>query len=352
MDMERTWQLLAKKMSDGLSPEETNELDQLMAAGGGPPEELLWGIYRLEIAGKDETAKERSLAAIKARLDGGAAAPVVKLRAHGWKWIAAAAVVVIALLAGGAWLILLHKNNNAPVMAYNEVSTMGGKKQRLQLPDGSNVIVNIKSKLRYNKDFGKKTREIFLDGEAYFDVRKNAAVPLVVHTNKADVMVTGTVFNVKAYPGDAIMEASLIQGAISLLPYATPDKKIVLKPGEKFTMGDEKEIPVQPVKLYRAVTGHELMQVTKIKKLPEDSLVAENSWIADRMVFDAAPFSQVAKQMERWYNVKVVINDTMLSSMLFSGNFEKESLKQALDALREITPFNYTIENNEVIISR
>ena len=70
------------------------------------------------------------------------------------------------------------------------------------------------------------------------------------------------------------------------------------------------------------------------------------------MVFDAAPFSQVARQMERWYNVKIVINDETISEMTLSGNFEKESLKQALDALREITPFSYNIKNNEVIIGR
>jgi ferric-dicitrate binding protein FerR (iron transport regulator) len=352
--MERIWQLLAKKMSNGLSPEETNELDQLTAAGGGPPGELLPGIHGLEVAGNDEAAKERSLVAIKARLDDTAAAdtPVVRLRAHRWRWPAAAAVALI-LLTAGAWWLQPRRQDSKPVVAYNEVSTIGGKKQQLDLPDGTHIIVNIESRLRYNKDFGKQARDIYLDGEAYFEAGKNAEIPLVVHTSKADVMVTGTIFNVKAYRGDAIMEASLIAGGISLLPYAAPDKKIVLRPGEKFTMGDEKEIPPRPVKLYEAaITGHELIQVTKIKKLPADTLVAENSWIADKMVFDAASFSQVARQMERWYNVRIEINDATLSAMPLSGNFEKESLKQALDALREITPFSYTIRNNEVIIGR
>lgn len=348
MDTERMWQLLAKRMSSELSPEESIELDQWLANSDMPAHELLTGIPDLKVAGADDAGRKKSLAAIKARI---AAENIKPLRILPVRWMAAAAVALL-LVTTGIWYFISGSNKPAEEMAFIEVSTIGGARKQLALADGTLITLNSESKLRYNKDFGKTAREIFLDGEAYFEVEKNAGMPLMVYTAKADVMVTGTVFNVKAYPGDALMEASLIQGAIALLPHAETAKKIILKPGEKFTMGNKKEIAVNQAKLYEAVTGQELMQVTKIKALPKDTLVAENAWIADKMVFDAEPFSQVARRMERWYHIKVVINDPALAMLPLSGNFEKENLQQALEALRGITPFEYTMGDNEVVISR
>lgn len=351
METEWIWQLLAKRMSNRLTPEEANELERLQAGKDNLHGELAAGIAGLEVAGKDEATREKSWQAIKAKLGSADVPAKGKVRVITYRRIAAAAAVLL-ILAAGTYFLLSQKNSAAPELAFNEVSTIGGVKKQVQLPDGTVIILNRETKLRYNREFARKSREVYLEGEAYFDVTKNADMPLLVHAGKADVMVTGTVFNVKAYPGDAVMEAALISGAIAMLPHATPDRKIVLRPGEKFTMGNEKMMAVSQVKLYQAVTGGELMEVTKIKQLPKDTLVAENAWIADKMVFDAEPFSQVARRMERWYGVTITISDTSLAAMPLSGNFEKESLSQALDALKGITPFNYTVENNHVIISR
>ncbi|CAL1518970.1 FecR domain-containing protein [Chitinophaga sp. MM2321] len=366
MIADRIWQLLAKKINGELEPEESAELNTLIVQNQElfRLHEQLAGIRDLSVAPVgDKAAQERSLAAIKARLgetddtapEEVAIPETTTLRLHMRRWLAAAAVFLV-LLTGGAFYLLSGRGDDSAERtagtAFNEISTTGGSKSRVNLPDGTFVIVNAQSKLRYNKDFGKKSREIFLEGEAYFNVQKNAEMPLVVHSGNVDVIVTGTIFNVRAYPGDDVVEASLLQGAIAVMPHGDPERKIILRPDEKIIIGNKKAISSANKKGYLVESQEERMVITKIKHQPTDSLVAETAWIEDKMLFNATPFEEVAKRMGRWYNVSVTINDSTLKSMPLTGSFEKEDLTEALEALRMLVPFNYTIVDRQVTISR
>ena len=123
-----------------------------------------------------------------------------------------------------AALIFIFYDTNPPVsavpevkLAQSEVATKSGSRTRIQLPDGSTVWLNGNSKLVYdNKSFGEKLRQVTLTGEAYFDVVKNVNKPFIIHTNRMDIKVVGTAFNVKAYPGEKNSEASLVRGSIEV----------------------------------------------------------------------------------------------------------------------------------------
>src|SRR6187200_2887242 len=118
--------------------------------------------------------------------------------------------------------------------------TKNGNRTKIVLPDGSQVWLNAGSNLDYNNSvFNKDLREVTLNGEAYFDVTKNADKPFIIHTKKMDVKVIGTAFNVRSYNDERTAEASLIRGSIEVTLKDRKDQKIVLKPNEKISIATQ-----------------------------------------------------------------------------------------------------------------
>ena len=116
--------------------------------------------------------------------------------------------------------------------------TNKGAKSTIFLQDGTKVILNADSKLRFPKSFSGATREIYLTGEAFFDVAHNAAMPFIIHTDKMNIKVLGTEFNVKSYPEDSAYETTLIRGSIEVTLKDRPSDRIILKPKEKLIVAN------------------------------------------------------------------------------------------------------------------
>src|SRR4030095_9403678 len=124
--------------------------------------------------------------------------------------------------------------------AMSSVATKNGNRTKIVLPDGSQVWLNAGSNLDYNNlNFNKDVREVSLNGEAYFDVAKNAGKPFIIHTKKMDIKVLGTTFNVRSYSDEKITEAALIKGSIEVTLKDRKDQKIILKPNEKIIIPNE-----------------------------------------------------------------------------------------------------------------
>lgn len=229
----------------------------------------------------------------------------------------------------------------------NEISTRLGSKTQVKLPDGSIVWLNGGSKLVYHKEYGKLLREVTLIGEGYFDVLKNKEVPFIINTKTIRIKVLGTTFNVKAYPEDKQTETSLIKGRIEVTIKNRPDDKIILSPNEKLivendlieTSTKEKSIDLLPS-----------VSINKLKFITPDSTVAENQWVENKLVFRDQTFEELALMMERWYNVKIEIQSVSLKSTRMNGNFEKETIDQAIEALKLIIPFKTSQKGNTIII--
>src|ERR1019366_6846207 len=103
-------------------------------------------------------------------------------------------------------------------------------KSKIVLSDGSVVTLNSETTLRYPAEFNGQTREVYLDGEAFFDVAKDHKHPFIVHAGKMNVRVLGTAFNIKSYANDATSETTLIRGAIEVTMSDRPSDRIILKP--------------------------------------------------------------------------------------------------------------------------
>lgn len=265
------------------------------------------------------------------------------------KWVhyAAASLVIVV-----GFTYFLFKPSFSPTLVKvqpesNEISTRLGSKTQVKLPDGSIVWLNGGSKLVYQKEYGKILREVSLIGEGYFDVVKNKEVPFIINTKSIKIKVLGTIFNVKAYPEDKQTETSLIKGKIEVTIKNRPDNKIILSPNEKLIVENEL---IEEQNKRKSIELIPTVSINKLKFISPDSSVAENQWVENKLVFRDQTFEELALMMERWYNIKLEIQSNSLKSTRMNGNFEKETIDQAIEALKLIIPFKTYQKGNTIII--
>jgi ferric-dicitrate binding protein FerR (iron transport regulator) len=271
-----------------------------------------------------------------------------------WRY---AAVFILAF--GLSWLVRLYLWNRpeTQVMAY-QIQTMEvpyGSKSHIILPDGSVVTLNSGSNLKYSSsDFNSGSRSVALTGEGFFNVTKDSLRPFYVNTPGIKVKVLGTTLNVKAYPDENTEEATLVSGKAEIYPISDKQEKgkpLALKPNQKavflksenlFLTNDKTIVSPEstPVKL-------------KTVSLQSSSKTEQTiSWKENKLIFDNESFSSLVIRIERWYNVKILVNNPELNSARFSGKFDKETLEQVLNALVLVTPFKYRIKQNLITISK
>jgi transmembrane sensor len=234
-----------------------------------------------------------------------------------------------------------------------EVVARPGVRTRLLLPDGTQVWLNSNSKLKYSADFNIRSREVELEGEAYFDVVKDMQRPFIVHASAIDVRVLGTAFTIKSYPQDETIEATLLKGAIEISGRDNPNQpRIILKPDEKLVLDKHLLTALHtPTRSVSAVTAPPVRPDISVNPVPAnvpDSEKVETAWLYNRLVFNGDSFKELAEKMDRWYNVKIIFRDEELYKYRFGGAFANESLQDALNALQLTAPFTYKISGNEV----
>jgi transmembrane sensor len=383
MSDKRMWELLAKQFNKEISEEELRELHLLLneSHDGIPNAELLSDLHALTFKPgfDDRSRKENSLSAIQKAIrekqairehsaqrplsetarvsqESGPALPeatgqLLNERRRMYMWLGGIAVSVFCCIAG-FFLIKPGPTTAGSAEQFDKIVTRTGSKTLINLPDSSSVILNSACQFGYNKEFGVTRREMQLSGEAYFDIHKNPDMPLVIHAGNVIIRVLGTTFNVRANPEDSFVEATLLKGIIEVSLVTDPERKILLRPNEKIIIRNSDEFLTGKMADNRHKNRDEVITVTKVQEDPVDSSYLETAWIRDKMFFHKESFVSLAAKMERWYNVKIVLTDTALNSMLFTGSLEKESLDEAFRALRNSAAFNYTIVGKTVTISK
>jgi transmembrane sensor len=265
-----------------------------------------------------------------------------------------AVVVFATLLLSTLWFTLSSRSasDKGPGKEeLSEVKTTRGARSKIKLPDGSDVWLNAGSKLNYNKDFETGKREVFLTGEAFFDVVHDAGRPFFIHTAAINIKVLGTQFNVKAYEEDVTTETSLLRGSVEVWLAADTAKKYILKPNEKLVLSNKVLTVNTNEKMARGPNIVFTPEIKNVSFLPDDAKTnIESSWTRNILSFEDELFSEVAKKMERWYDVTVVFKNKRWENEFMSGAFENESLEQAMKALKFSTRFNYTIEGKTITI--
>ncbi|HQR91798.1 MAG: hypothetical protein B7Y15_06545 [Bacteroidetes bacterium 24-39-8] len=277
------------------------------------------------------------------------------------KWQSYTAIAALFLFAFFGFNYLNKKEVTVELdKHFNEITVKLGTKTKVQLPDGSHVWVNSDSKLTYAETFSGPTRDIYLEGEAYFDVVKDAKHPFIVHTSGIDIKVLGTAFNVKAYQAEPTIEATLVHGLIEVTKTNQPEaSKILLHPHEKLIF-DKKANEQSVIKPGMNAAESAIAQdkpinpsitITPLSKTLADSALIETSWVYNRLSFEEEKFEDLAKKIERWFNVEITINNNKIRSYRTTGSFENETVDEALRELQYLVPFNYQINGRNIIIT-
>ena len=247
------------------------------------------------------------------------------------KWLSrVAAILFLPLLLVTIWSF--HHSNSrlksSPV-TWVELTTPTGAKTNFELPDGSHIWLNDGSKIKYPSQFEGNQREVKLEeGEAFFSIAKDESKPFIVSNRNASVKVTGTTFNIRAYPEDELFEATLNTGKIELEIHQSTvagRQKLLMKPGEQISV--------------HTITG-------KIENKMVDAN-AFNAWINGKLLFRDTPFDEAIRKLDRWYNADIQLITPELKNILITATFKEEKLSQALELLSFATPIKYKISERK-----
>jgi transmembrane sensor len=213
---------------------------------------------------------------------------------------------------------------NRSEVLYNTITTPAGGQYQIELPDGSVVWLNAGSSLHFPTAFVGKERQVEITGEAYFDVKRNTAMPFKVKVRDAEIKVLGTEFNIMAYEDEAVLKTTLITGKVN---FAHGGEASILKPGQQSQLTTAGKV--------KTVSGVNLDEVT--------------AWKNGLFDFEGADIVTVAKQLSRWYDVKMVF-ERKIDDLFFAKIPRNTNLKDVLKALELTGKVKFLVDGRRIIV--
>lgn len=269
-----------------------------------------------------------------------------------------AAAVVVAFLLGFLFSNQMSsKGSSNSATVFNEIKVPLGAKAQVTLSDGTKVWLNAGSKLRYPVNFLQDKREVYLDGEAFFDVTKDKHKLFIVKTTKLNVKVYGTQFNVKSYPEEDLIQTTLVKGSVAIEPLFDSEKKVIyLKPNQSATYYKSKRSILKENEVRQAPNITQSVPiVSKATESKESIVIAPKvnpvpitSWKDTRWVIIGEDLGQLSIKLERRYNVKISFDSESLKNYKFSGTLAEETFEQVLKIIQLSAPVKYSIDSNHV----
>jgi len=234
------------------------------------------------------------------------------------------AAAVVIFLGLGMLLQYFAGTKNSIVYTYladTQIEVPKGQMSSVILPDGTKVQLNSGSKLVYASGFNSGERTVNLEGEAFFNVAKDKKHSFIIKTKSLDFKVYGTSFNVQAYPEDSEINTTLVEGSLGVVG-KTGNEMARLVPGENANFKEEsKELVVTNV-----------------------DLELYTSWKDGMVTFRNEKLKDIARKIERWYNVQIVINNPQLADELYMGTIMKNKpIDQLLEVFKLTSSLNYRI---------
>jgi len=265
--------------------------------------------------------------------------------------LTAAAVVTAVFFLGRVLPGSKSENKVISQAVYTEIKSPYGSKSEIKLPDGTTVILNAGSSLKYSNDFSITNRDINLYGEAYFKVAKNALIPLVVSTGYIDVIAVGTEFNVKAYPDENIIETTLINGKVEISNHSSDEELVDLNPNQKAIFYKDKEEYKFEKSTERVTQPDQIKTNNKnILIAPQADVQKSVAWTEGRLIFHGETLGNLCIDLQRKYDVKFVCAEENLKKYRFTGVLLDETIEQVLNVIKLSSSIDYSLEGKTVYL--
>ncbi len=212
---------------------------------------------------------------------------------------------------------------------YNTLKVPKGGEFYLELADGSKVWLNSESVLKYPVNFVGDRRDVYLEGEAYFNVAHDKSKPFYVHANNINIKVLGTIFNVCSYPEEDSMRTTLVDGSVQVSNGEAD--KVILKPSFQYTMNKK----------------------TGVREVKEVDTELFTSWTDGKFYFKGFTFEDVVRKLERWYDFEMFYLNEEVKQMKFRGVINKhEPIEQMLRKLEKTTDIKFRIKGKSIIVEK
>ena len=234
----------------------------------------------------------------------------------------AAIALVLIITTIGIYQLGFQVSKNTQL---HTLTSLSDGRAAVALPDGSRVWLNTSSSLRYKGELNGKTRHVFLNGEAYFEVKTDKEHPFIVNAHDIKIKATGTAFNVSAYSSDAYVKTSLLEGIVNV----------------KSQKRHYKMIPGDIILVNKKTNNYTHRRIVQ----QEDVL----AWRAGKIVFRNEKLGDIKGQLERAYNIKIEL-EKELTSIRYSGTFEDEKLEDIITIFRETLGVDATLENDTLFL--
>ena len=322
------WELVAGNLHHELDQEEQTSLDQAIENHSNKAiynrsEQIFNGLANASLLRSADKQKSWK------RIDQKVNREIIQIRFR--KFIKYAAILVLAFISGLYFQSLTKLS--AKDVQYAEIEVMYGQTGHLFLFDGTEVWLNSGSKFKYPNQFNQTERKVFLEGEAFFKVAHNKNLPFKVNTAKLQVEVHGTSFNVSAYPDELNQTVVLEEGSVQI---NNPD-------GKKIGMMAPGQI---------AIKAKDAPGV----KIGDINPYSFTCWKDGKVIFDGERLGDIAKKIERWYNVEIKFEKERLKDYKFTGTIlRNKPIDQSILALELLAPIRFryeikTAEKNVLVI--
>ncbi len=298
-----------------------------------------------EIQHRETTDYRKPLAGNKTR--------VRRLIAQG---LSMAAVFCIAFILGTA----VHRDRTAitaehsDTNTYIEVTAPLGARSEVKLADGTEVMLNAGSTIKYRSDYNSLHRDLHLEGEAYFKVAKRHDLPLVVSAGNIRIKATGTEFNVKAYSDDGMIETTLVEGKIEITQEGSVNKEetLQLKPSQKAIYTSESNrITLEEIRETEPKTLEPAKIITdKLVLLPATDVDQVTAWTHNKLIIRNENLENLCIKLQRKYNVTFTFGDEEVKKHRFTGVLLDETLQQVLDVIKITAPIDYSLNRKNVLL--
>lgn len=305
------YSLLEKFFSGQSTEEENNVLSKIFKDGG---EDIFDEYCRRKWAENDC----RIPTSVKARIRQSLFTKMPRVK---WRRVIASASAVLAAAVILFMCMLWSRPSENAAPEIFEIVAERGQKSSVTLPDGSRVMINSASTISYTSDYNVKERNVFLSGEAYFDVASNADIPFVVHADKVSVTALGTEFNVKAYAEDPYVVTTLVEGSV------------------RTEAGTQYEL------LTRAQEASYNKAADVLLAYDVKDISRAVPWIRNELLFENESLADIAVTLERMYNVTIVFEEEAAKGYSYTGLIRNNSLQNVLELISSTSPVGYKMNS-------